>query len=199
MSEYTNYIILKVEDLGATKEKFDSREITSVLEVGPGHPLGSERGDILEKYSQLEDKYKWLILLAQDTVISEIDFLSEYIELLIDEDMRRWRIDFSKDGKRLELLFSDQPWGDYSDIDPEKDLARIEKAKNLTEDDLVFIEEVLKVPRTEFREYLAMGTDNVFDFCSATNLPMMEMLTPNAITLGPQHQNRCTLWTELRG
>ena len=205
MSEYTSYWMIHTGDIGATCSALTAAGETSVLFIDFDHPCRSDRERAFELWKALPYHQQWAVLVhgvhdgsgEPDVDYWEAWFGDPFADrvsyLLIDEDTDRWRFAIGKESQHLDLLFSDRPWADCNDV-PEKDWARIERAKNLSEGDLAFLEECLGLPHSNFKHFLAMG--KVFEFLNATGLPSCHMFDQNLFYFPPEGYGRCMLWDE---
>ena len=195
MSEYTSYTAVHVDNLEIVYDKLRRSSITSVLLPSDDHPLYLSNSP-KEEWSLLPYNNKWLILMTEDGNSHDFDFLPLSINIVVDELSDRWFLGIYKKGVSVEFMFSDTPWGDVCAPDPQDDWDRIEKAKNISDSDLDFMEQTFQIKREKFVEYLRMGDGMVWAFLKTVGLPAAEMLCDWSFYFPEQGNGRCLLWNE---
>ncbi len=195
MSEYTSYAAVHVNDLKMVCNELSSNNITSVLLSDFDHPLYDSEYP-KEKWNSLSYKNQWLIFMAKKSDCNRFKFLPLSIYLMVDEGQDRWSLGLYKNGEKKEFLFSDTPWGDVCAPNPNDDWRRIENANNISELDLIFMEDLFQIEHTKFADYLKMGSNMVWKFLEVAGLPAMEMLCDWGFHYPEEGKNRCLLWNE---
>ncbi|MDP5209776.1 hypothetical protein [Microbulbifer sp. 2205BS26-8] len=193
MSEYT---AIHTENIDALRDELNNLGWTSFLLSDFAHPL-AKSDDIVNQWQDLSHQQKWLILVTKQACdITLLENITHSIDLMIHERPELWRISFSTNGNTYTLLFSDKPWGDLCAVDPNDDWQSIERANNISEDDLQMMEDVFQLKRQTFQDFLKMGRSMVWQFLEATGLPALEMFCDYSCYHPAAGEGRCMLWDE---
>jgi hypothetical protein len=196
MSEYTMYSIINTDDILKTCENLTELGITSVLLPDFHHPLYKfdNVNKLAARWKDLSYKDQWLIFMSDKKPCREIDLFDKSVYLMIDEDPNRWFLGMYTLKDTCEYLFSDKPWGDMCDSDPQNDLDRIERSKSINKTEIKFMEDFYQLPHSEFANFLRMG--KAYNFLESVGIPAIEMLCDWLFYYPKECEGRCILWKE---